>query len=97
MTSTPMLNWNIPEILQTTCLYTHINTYYRKACAIPDGENVLLTGGYYSRQRVSRYDAAGYVAELPGLNIGRYDPGCGVFLRQDGTKVSTGCVSMCAQ
>ena len=45
---------------------------------------------------VSRYDAAGYVAELPGLNMGRSEHGCGAFLRQDGTKVSTGCVSMCA-
>ena len=76
---------------------TSINTYYRWACAIPGGESVLLTGGRVTMQRVFRYDAAGYVAELPGLNIGRYDHGCGAFLRQDGTKVSTGCVSMCAQ
>ena len=44
-----------------------------------------------------RYDAAGYVDELPGLTIERRYHGCGVFLRQDGTKVSTGCVSMCVQ
>ena len=48
-------------------------------------------------KRVSRYDAIGYVAELPGLNTGRYYHECGAFLRQDGTKVSTGCVSMCVQ
>eukprot|EP00091_Calanus_sinicus_P014715 TRINITY_DN3235_c1_g1_i1.p1 TRINITY_DN3235_c1_g1~~TRINITY_DN3235_c1_g1_i1.p1 ORF type:complete len:145 (+),score=32.76 TRINITY_DN3235_c1_g1_i1:207-641(+) len=57
------------------------------SCAIPDGKSVLLTGGYYTLQRVSRYDATGYVAELPGLNTGRYHHGCGVFLRQEGTKV----------
>jgi hypothetical protein len=74
-----------------------INTYYRHACAIPDGDSVLLTGGYYSKQRVSRYDATGYMADLPGLNEGRFAHGCGAYLRQDGTQVSIGCLSFCVQ
>ena len=45
--------------------------------------------------RVSRYDATGYDAELPGLNMGRWRHGCGAYLRQDGTKVSIGCLSLC--
>ena len=53
--------------------------------------------------RVSRYDATGlldmwvtftgYVGEgdLPRLNEGRYNHGCGAYLRQ----VSRGCLSLC--
>ena len=67
------------------CLVTSINIYYRAPCAISDGDSVLLTGGEFSNQTVSRYDATGYVGDLPRLNVGRYDHGCGAYLRQDGT------------
>ena len=43
---------------------------------------------------MSRYDATGYVGDLPRLNEGRYDHGCGAYIRQDGTKVSTGFLSL---
>ena len=64
---------------------TSFNIYYRAACAISDGDSVLLTGGKFSKQRVSSYDATGYVGDLPRLNVGRYDHGCGAYLTQDGT------------
>ena len=76
------------------CLLTSINTYHRSACAISDGDSVLLTGGYFSQQRVSRYDATGYEDDLPRLNQMRDNHGCGLYLRQDGTKVSTGFLSL---
>ena len=45
-------------------------------------------------QRVSRYDGTGYVGDLPELNEGRNKHGCGAFLSQDGTKASTGCLTL---
>ena len=74
----------------------NINIYYRSACAIPDGDSVILTGGRYTKQTVSRYDSTGYVGNLADLRVGRYNHGCGSYLRHDGTKVSIGFViSLC--
>ena len=39
-------------------------------------------------QVVSRYDRMGWVKDMPQLIEGRYDHGCGAYLREDGTQVS---------
>ena len=66
------------------------NTLYRGACAIPDlvTDSVIITGGEDSVSVVSRYDRMGWVEDLPQLIEGRYDHGCGSYLRVDGTQVS---------
>ena len=37
---------------------------------------------------VSRYDTAGYVEDLPSLNEGRWNHGCGVYSVSSGDQVS---------
>ena len=76
----------------------HVYTLYRDACAIPDliTDSVIITGGLIigaklsnnAKQAVSRYDRMGWVEDLPQLIEGRYDHGCGAYLRDDGTQVS---------
>ena len=45
-------------------------------------------GGYYDKEKVSRYDALGFVEDLPSLVEGRSHHGCGSYLREaDGTQV----------
>ena len=36
---------------------------------------------------VSRYDTAGFVEDLPSLNEGRYDHGCGAYTGDTGEQV----------
>ena len=70
-------------------VYTH-NIIYRKACAIPDliTDSVIITGGYFTEPLVARYDRMGWVEDLPQLIEGRYNHGCGSYLRVSGTQVS---------
>ena len=49
---------------------------------------VILTGGYYKMQKVTRYGTMGFVENLPSLVVGRYGHGCGSYLRDaDATQV----------
>ena len=61
----------------------------RRACAIPDPDNdeVIITGGYYTRTTVSIYNKDGYQGDLADLRNGRFDHACSMF-DQDGKKVS---------
>ena len=59
----------------------------RDACAIADGDTVVLTGGQNTMRRVSRYGTGGWLEDLPSMNLGRADHGCASFL-QEGDKVS---------
>ena len=69
--------------------YTHF--LLRLACAIPDGDSVIMTGGYNyssggndSLTRVSRYTREqGWVEDLPELLIGREDHGCASYTKDD--------------
>ena len=56
---------------------------YSRACAIPDGEAVVLTGGESSiiRSKVSRYNKDGWMEDLPDLNMGRWAHGCAGYKR----------------
>ena len=38
-------------------------------------------------QKVTRYNTAGFIEDLPDLNQGRDSHGCGAYRRQDGAKV----------
>lgn len=63
--------------------------FTRRACSIPDGDTVVVTGGdndSYSEviSRVSRYNrAAGWVGDLPNLVTGRASHGCSTFTLND--------------
>merc|ERR1712066_331703 len=58
------------------------------ACAIPDPDNeeVIITGGYYTKTTVSVYNKAGHQRDLANLNAGRRSHACTSFIYQD-TKV----------
>ena len=46
------------------------------ACAIPESETVVITGGRDTETTVSRYDDTKWMEDLPPLNIGRYLHAC---------------------
>ena len=50
--------------------------YYSDACAIPDGDTVIITGGLNNLNTVSIYNVEGWQQDLPPLNTGRYDHAC---------------------
>ena len=47
----------------------------------------IVTGGYYSTTKVSKYSTSGWIEDLPELNEGRYDQGCGFFYNDDMERV----------
>ena len=61
--------------------------YYSDGCGIPDGNSVILTGGVWTRNKVSRYNVDGWLEDLPDLTIGRGSHGCASYTDEDGTKV----------
>ena len=57
---------------------------FSDACAIPDGNSVVLTGGMMTLNKVSRYQMdQGWVEDLPELKFGRYYHGCAAFTKED--------------
>jgi len=48
----------------------------RRACSIPLGEDVVLTGGMDTLKTVSRYNEGGWVRDIFSLNTGRRNHGC---------------------
>ena len=63
----------------------------RSACAIEFSDTLILTGGEETRSKVSVYNMAndnpGYVADLPELQVGREDHGCGYYIDGDSKRV----------
>ena len=57
------------------------------ACAINDGAEVVITGGFGNRRDVSVYSMAGFVKNLPDLNVGRQYHACARYQDQNGAKV----------
>ena len=71
--------------------------YFSDACAIPDGDSVLVTGGrkynnkdfkptnvdYSGSAKVHRYNLEGWVEELPDLTVGRRMHGCAAFSMEE--------------
>merc|ERR1719234_1924279 len=48
----------------------------RRACSIPLGDEVILTGGMDTLKTVSRYNEGGWVRDMSSLNTGRRNHGC---------------------
>jgi len=59
----------------------------QQACAIADQTTVIITGGTYTQHIVSRYGTAGHIEDLPSLNQGRRNHGCGSYTDDNGGKV----------
>jgi len=60
----------------------------RRACGIDLGTSYVVTGGQYSRQRVTQYSLTGEVTELPDLITGRDRHACSQFVNTEGVTVS---------
>jgi len=50
------------------------------ACAIPDEDSVVLTGGFYTQQEVTRYNEQGYQETLPSLRSKFYGHHCSWYI-----------------
>ena len=62
-------------------------TSERHVCAIPDNDEVILTGGMtWTLTTVSVYNEAGWLRDLTPLNQGRYRHACSSFIL-DGERV----------
>ena len=69
--------------------------FYRGACAIPDADSVVLTGGGMGPEfsidevynKVVRYNKDGWVEDLPQLIVGRSNHACGSYVNRDNVKV----------
>ena len=48
-----------------------------------------MTGGVFTLTTVSRYTTSGWIEDLPELNEGRRDHGCGYFFNDDMQTVSS--------
>ena len=58
------------------------------ACAISDGSEVALTGGFGNRKDVTVYSMAGFERNLPDLLVGRQYHACASYLDKDNHKVN---------
>ena len=67
---------------QNMKLDIHFSSY---ACAISDGSEVVLTGGFGNRRDVTAYNLDGFVEDLPLLNIGRQYHACSSFVQGSNT------------
>ena len=57
-------------------LFSFNCVYYSDACAIPDADTVIITGGHFTLNTVSMYDVEGWQKDLPPLNTGRERHAC---------------------
>ena len=64
--------------------YSPISSY---ACAISDGEEVVITGGFGNRRDVTVYSMSGLKRNLADLNVGRQYHACSRFTDQYGQNV----------
>jgi len=55
----------------------------KSACSIPDGDRVIITGGYSTRNTVSVYTVEGWQQDLPPLNTRRYSHACSSYWSDD--------------
>jgi len=68
----------------STVLHYNLKHETRGACLIDEGGSYLLTGGQYTYDRVTRYDADGWLDDLTSLQQGRRMHGCSQFSDSDG-------------
>ena len=61
--------------------------FLRYACAIPDGDTLIVTGGWHPPGNlVTRYNSNGFVEDMPELLKPRWGHGCGFYV-SDGQNV----------
>ena len=60
--------------------------FYRYSCAIPEGEELIITGGSSTGSLVSVYSEKGLQSILPYLITGRWSHACSSYMF-DGVKV----------
>ena len=73
-------------IIETNFKKTKLNIHFSSyACAISDGSEVVLTGGFGNRKEATVYDINGFVQDLPLLNIGRQYHACSSFVQGSNT------------
>ena len=67
----------------------HVNTYilYSEACLIDEGDSFLLTGGWPSSVRTSRYSRDSWLKDLDNLNTARFGHACGWYSDSVGKRV----------
>ena len=63
-------------------------SYCSYACGIDLGDSYVVTGGYYSLQRVAQYSLTGEVTYLADLQQGRGVHACTSFIDDNGVTVS---------
>ena len=63
-------------------------SYCSWACGIDLGDSYVVTGGYYSLQRVAQYSLTGEVTDLADLQQGRAAHSCTSFIDDNGVMVS---------
>ena len=49
---------------------------------------VVITGGYYTKATVSKYDKTGWMMDLTSLNSGRYYHACGYYTLRSRNEIS---------
>ena len=59
------------------------------ACGIQTDDTYVITGGYYSQKKVTRYSRTGETETLPELNYGRFGHACEKFVNDEGATVSS--------
>ena len=64
-------------------LFPLVALYYRDACSIEFDDQVIVTGGYYTKNTVSIYNDDGWVQDLANLTTGRYLHSCSYFTSDD--------------
>ena len=48
---------------------------------------MIITGGVFTQRTVSRYGSEGHIEDLPSLNQGRQNHGCGAYTDDNGEQV----------
>ena len=61
------------------CRALHDIQNFSHACTIQLDDKVVVTGGYDIETKVSVYSISGWVEDLPDLNTGREQHGCGHY------------------
>ena len=75
--------------------------YFSDACSIEiDTDRVVITGGRvsdFSNKTVSVYGIAGWITDLPPMNVARANHGCSSYLSEDANRVIMQSVVYCLQ
>ena len=62
---------------------TSFKSCFSEACAIELDDKVIVTGGVKNSLTVSVYNTVGWVEDLPKMQQGRFDHGCGHFINSN--------------